>query len=57
MKMSSEEKILDKLGPDYTLLDSGCCGMAGAFGFEKEHYDVSIKVGERCFSLQFAKPI
>ena len=26
---------------------SGCCGMAGAFGFEKDHYDVSIKVGER----------
>ncbi|MFH0894434.1 MAG: FAD-linked oxidase C-terminal domain-containing protein [Bacteroidota bacterium] len=25
---------------------SGCCGMAGAFGFEKEHYDVSMKVGE-----------
>ncbi len=28
------------------LLDSGCCGMAGSFGYEKEHYDVSIKVGE-----------
>jgi FAD/FMN-containing dehydrogenase/Fe-S oxidoreductase len=25
---------------------SGCCGMAGAFGYEKEHYDVSMKVGE-----------
>jgi Fe-S oxidoreductase len=30
------------------VLDSGCCGMAGAFGFEKgDHYDVSIKCGER----------
>ena len=30
------------------VLDSGCCGMAGAFGFEKgEHYDVSIACGER----------
>jgi FAD/FMN-containing dehydrogenase/Fe-S oxidoreductase len=47
MKMTSEEKILKKMGLDYTLLDSGCCGMAGGFGFEKEHYDVSIKVGER----------
>jgi len=27
-------------------LDSGCCGMAGSFGFEADHYDVSMKVGE-----------
>lgn len=47
MRMTSEEAILKKLGIDYQLLDSGCCGMAGSFGFEKEHYDVSIKVGER----------
>ena len=43
--------MLEKLGLDYELLDSGCCGMAGAFGFEKgdngDHYDVSIKCGER----------
>jgi Fe-S oxidoreductase len=43
-----EEKVLGKLGLDYTILDSGCCGMAGAFGFEKgAHYDVSIACGER----------
>lgn len=29
-----------------TEIRSGCCGMAGAFGYEKEHYDVSMKVGE-----------
>jgi FAD/FMN-containing dehydrogenase/Fe-S oxidoreductase len=28
-------------------VDSGCCGMAGSFGFEKEHYDVSVAVGNR----------
>ncbi|MBI2123117.1 MAG: hypothetical protein HYT96_03050 [Armatimonadetes bacterium] len=28
-------------------VDSGCCGMAGSFGFEKEHYDVSRAIGER----------
>jgi Fe-S oxidoreductase len=28
------------------LLDSGCCGMAGSFGYEKEHYEISMKVGE-----------
>ena len=27
-------------------IDSGCCGMAGSFGYEKEHYDLSMKVGE-----------
>jgi FAD/FMN-containing dehydrogenase/Fe-S oxidoreductase len=29
-----------------TEIKSGCCGMAGAFGYEKEHYDVSMKIGE-----------
>ncbi len=47
MKMTDEENVLSKLGLDYTILDSGCCGMAGAFGFEKDHYEVSIKIGER----------
>jgi len=28
------------------LLDSGCCGMAGSFGYEKEHYHISMKIGE-----------
>jgi len=46
--MSDEEKVLEKLGLDYELLDSGCCGMAGSWGYEKgEHYDVSMKAGER----------
>ena len=33
---------------NYTVeeIKSGCCGMAGAFGYEKEHYDVSMRVGE-----------
>jgi FAD/FMN-containing dehydrogenase/Fe-S oxidoreductase len=34
-------------GLDFTVLDSGCCGMAGAFGFERDHFDVSRAVGER----------
>lgn len=29
-----------------TIIPSGCCGMAGSFGYEKEHYDVSMKIGE-----------
>ncbi len=47
MKMTAEEKVLKRLGLDYEVLDSGCCGMAGAFGFEQDHYDVSIACGER----------
>ncbi|MFI2743654.1 FAD-binding and (Fe-S)-binding domain-containing protein [Zhouia sp. PK063] len=29
-----------------TIINSGCCGMAGSFGYEKEHYEVSMKIGE-----------
>jgi FAD/FMN-containing dehydrogenase/Fe-S oxidoreductase len=48
MGMGAEEQVLKQLGLDYELLDSGCCGMAGAFGYEKgDHYDVSIACGER----------
>lgn len=43
MGMDAEKAILFKLGLDFVILDSGCCGMAGAFGFEKKHYEVSIK--------------
>jgi Fe-S oxidoreductase len=46
MKTTDEEAILKKLGLDYHLLDSGCCGMAGSFGFERQHYHVSRAVGE-----------
>ncbi|HEX5180185.1 MAG TPA: hypothetical protein VFW04_12705, partial [Gemmatimonadaceae bacterium] len=48
LDFDSETTLLTKVGLDYTVLDSGCCGMCGAFGFEKgDHYDVSIKCGER----------
>jgi FAD/FMN-containing dehydrogenase/Fe-S oxidoreductase len=35
---------IDGLGIE--VLDTGCCGMAGSFGYEKEHYEISMKVGE-----------
>jgi Fe-S oxidoreductase len=44
--LDAEESLLRKMGADVEALDSGCCGMAGSFGFEAEHYDVSMKVGE-----------
>ncbi|HET7271090.1 MAG TPA: FAD-linked oxidase C-terminal domain-containing protein, partial [Rubrobacter sp.] len=34
-------------GSDIEVVDSGCCGMAGLFGYEKGHYEVSMKMGER----------
>ena len=30
-----------------TIIPSGCCGMAGSFGYEKEHYDISMSIGEQ----------
>jgi FAD/FMN-containing dehydrogenase/Fe-S oxidoreductase len=34
-------------GYEVTEVDAGCCGMAGAFGFEREHYELSVRIGER----------
>ena len=39
-------EALRSCGYDVELLDDGCCGMAGTFGYEAEHYDLSMKVGE-----------
>ena len=52
-----QQKALSSVAPSVALLSlpanysvstipSGCCGMAGSFGFEKEHYDLSMKIGE-----------
>jgi FAD/FMN-containing dehydrogenase/Fe-S oxidoreductase len=46
VKMENEETVLKNMGLDLESLDSGCCGMAGSFGFEKAKYDVSIQIGE-----------
>ena len=44
----SEATLLSKIGLRHNILDSGCCGMAGAFGFERgDHYRVSIACAER----------
>ena len=43
----SMNKILDKVeGLVHEEVDSGCCGMAGSFGYEKEHYELSKKIGD-----------
>ncbi len=45
MKMESERRLYDAMGLQWNLLDSGCCGMAGSFGFKTECYGVSQQVG------------
>jgi len=47
MRLNEEKAILRKMGLDFQLLESGCCGMAGSFGFEEDKYEVSIACGER----------
>lgn len=48
--ITNKQTIIDVLSipKNYkvTEIPSGCCGMAGSFGFEKEHYDLSMKIGE-----------
>jgi Fe-S oxidoreductase len=39
-------ELLRSCGYDVQLTDTGCCGMAGTFGYEAEHYDLSMKIGE-----------
>jgi Fe-S oxidoreductase len=39
-------ELLRSCGYDVELVDAGCCGMAGSFGYEAEHYELSMKIGE-----------
>ncbi|HVT57904.1 MAG TPA: FAD-binding and (Fe-S)-binding domain-containing protein [Thermoanaerobaculia bacterium] len=46
-RLDAEARLLEQLGLDYEVLDAGCCGMAGSFGFERgERYAVSMRCGE-----------
>jgi Fe-S oxidoreductase len=48
MKTDAEEALLARLGLELDILDAGCCGLAGSFGYERgERYKISIKAGER----------
>jgi Fe-S oxidoreductase len=46
-KLGGERKLLERIGVRAQAPETGCCGMAGSFGFEKDKYDVSQKIGER----------
>jgi FAD/FMN-containing dehydrogenase/Fe-S oxidoreductase len=43
----AEQELYEKIGLDYEVLDSGCCGLAGSWGFEEDKYDLSMQIGER----------
>jgi FAD/FMN-containing dehydrogenase/Fe-S oxidoreductase len=42
-----DRKLLEAMGVEVDVPESGCCGMAGAWGYERAHYDVSMACGER----------
>jgi Fe-S oxidoreductase len=47
MGFDADREMLERMGLDFEVLDSGCCGMAGSFGFEHDHYEISTAIGER----------
>ena len=47
MHTDADQALLARVGIDLERPQAGCCGMAGAFGFEADHYDVAVAVGER----------
>jgi FAD/FMN-containing dehydrogenase/Fe-S oxidoreductase len=50
--IDAERKLLEAMGLEVDMLDSGCCGMAGSWGYEAAHYEVSQACGERALYPQ-----
>lgn len=46
MQFDADQQLIEKMGLELAAEPSGCCGMAGAFGFERDKYDVSLAIGE-----------
>jgi FAD/FMN-containing dehydrogenase/Fe-S oxidoreductase len=46
-KKGLSAKVLSKAGYEVEVLDSGCCGMAGSFGYEKDKFEVSMEIGSQ----------
>jgi FAD/FMN-containing dehydrogenase/Fe-S oxidoreductase len=47
--------MLRMFGFEVDVTDAGCCGMAGTFGYDAEHYELSMQVGERIFNSEIRK--
>jgi Fe-S oxidoreductase len=41
------QQVFDLIGANATEISSGCCGMAGSFGYEEEHFDLSLQIAEQ----------
>lgn len=55
--MRETMEIFRKMGIQASLIDSGCCGMAGSFGYEAEHFEISMKIGSlKLFPAVLAHP-
>ncbi|HEX3595061.1 MAG TPA: FAD-binding and (Fe-S)-binding domain-containing protein [Polyangiaceae bacterium] len=52
MKFDAEKAAMQEMGLDVEVLEAGCCGMAGSFGFEAERYAASQAIGERALLPQ-----
>ena len=50
-------EMLRAVGYEVEIIPSGCCGMAGAFGYEEEHYELSMKVGELVLFPEIRKKV
>lgn len=46
-KFDADRELMRRAGLDAEVLDEGCCGLAGNFGFERGHYDLSMDIGEQ----------
>jgi len=47
LDFDAELRLLARMGADVSVPSTGCCGMAGAFGFETAHRDLAIAIGEQ----------
>jgi hypothetical protein len=45
--MDSEQKLLEQMGLEVQTVSGGCCGLAGSWGFESGHHDISLQAGEQ----------
>ena len=43
----ADREMLERMGVEHRVLDAGCCGMAGSFGFDAKKFDVSLRIGEQ----------
>ena len=45
--MEPEQKLLERMGLEVEMVTGGCCGLAGSWGFEDGHHDISLECGEQ----------